>query len=379
MSSHRDETVVFEWMPVGTSVEVTDDERSNLERIVASPTSQQRDVLRSRIVLELAKGKSNESVARELKVSMRTVSLWRRRWAKSKQAGLKDASGRGRKPSLKKAALKKALEVSAAENPEGGKWSTRAMARKAGISHMSVHRLWQAHGFKPHLERGFKLSKDEQFDDKFWDVVGLYLSPPEKAVVLCCDEKSQCQALERSQPGLPLGKGHIATRTHDYYRHGTTTLFAALDYLSGKVISATAERHRHQEWLAFLKQIDREVEPTLAVHLILDNYATHKHPKVKRWLEKHPRFHLHFTPTGSSWLNMVERFFGEITRRVIRPGSFTSVGHLVAEIVRYLAQHNENPKRFVWRADPNQVLEKIDRAWESLLDALYAPISVTAH
>ena len=365
-------------MPAGNAVNLTAEEQQRLQRMVASPTSQQREVLRGRIILGLGKGKSHEKLAVELNVSMRTVSLWRGRWVAKREAGLKDAPGRGRKRSLKKAALHQALQAGAV-NPEGGKWSTRAMARAAGISHMSVHRLWKAHGLKPHLERGFKLSKDEQFDEKFWDVVGLYLSPPEKAVVLCCDEKSQCQALERTQPGLPLGSGHIATRTHDYYRHGTTTLFAALDYLSGKVIAATKKRHRHQEWLAFLKQIDREVAPNLEVHLILDNYATHKHPKVRRWLEKRSRFHLHFTPTSSSWLNMVERFFGEITRRVIRSGSFKSVGQLVAAIVGFLAQHNENPRRFIWRADPKQVLEKIDRAWESLLEALYAPNSVTAH
>ena len=364
-------------MPAGKAVRITNDERQRLKAVVSSPSREQREVLRCRIILALAEGKLNEEVAAELNVSMRTVSLWRGRWVAAGEAGLKDVPGRGRKPSLKKSALKKALQVGGLQNPEGGKWSTRAMARAAGISHMSVHRIWRAHGHKPHLERGFKLSKDEQFDEKFWDVVGLYLSPPERAVVLCCDEKSQCQALERTQPGLPLGSGHIATRTHDYYRHGTTTLFAALDYLSGKIIAATKKRHRHQEWLAFLKQIDREVAPKLEIHLILDNYATHKHSKVKRWLEKHPRFHLHFTPTSSSWLNMVERFFGEITRRVIRPGSFKSVGQLVAAIVNYLDQHNESPKRFIWRADPARVLEKIDRAWENFLEALYAPISVT--
>jgi transposase len=366
-------------MPAGKPVLVSPEEREALERIVAAPSSAQRDVLRARIVLLLARLGNNEEVAEKLKISRRTVSLWRGRWAGGGLAGLGDAPGRGRKRHLKKAQLQQVLEVGKTPSPEGGPWSTRAMARVTGLSHMTVARLWQAHGIKPHLSRGFKLSKDERFDEKFWDVVGLYLNPPEQAVVLCCDEKSQCQALERSQPGLPLGAGHIATRTHDYYRHGTTTLFAALDYLSGKVIATTQERHRHQEWLRFLKQIDREVAPQLQIHLILDNYATHKHPKVLAWLQRHSRFHLHFTPTSSSWLNMVERFFGEITRRVIRLGSFAHLGELVAAIMHFLARHNGQPKRYIWRADPNQVLEKIDRAWESLLEAMYEPISGTAH
>ena len=343
-------------MPAGKSISVSSKEREILERTVNAPTSAQRDVLRARVVLELAKGRSNESVAQELKTSTRTVTLWRGRWSSSGLKGLLDAPGRGRKRWLEKAKLDQVLQVSKQRNPEGGPWSTRAMANYAGVSRMTVARIWRAHDIKPHLARGFKLSKDQDFDAKFWDVVGLYLRPPEKAVVLCCDEKSQCQALERSQPGLPLGAGHIATRTHDYYRHGTTTLFAALDYLSGKVIATTKEQHRHQEWLAFLKQIDREVAPDLTIHLVLDNYATHKHPAVLKWLKKHPRFNLHFTPTSSSWLNMVERFFGEITRRVIRPGSFSHLGELVTAIMQYLVKHNQKPKRYVWRADPNQIL-----------------------
>ena len=366
-------------MPTGKPVSLPAEERQILERLVAAPTSAQRDVLRARVVLLLAAGHSNQEVAAKLGTSARTVSLWRGRWSRDGLTGLRDAPGRGRKPWLKKSQLEQVLQVSKTANPEGGPWSTRAMARATGLSHMTVARLWRAHEIKPHLARGFKLSKDQNFDAKFWDVVGLYLRPPEKAVVLCCDEKSQCQALERSQPGLPLGAGHITTRTHDYYRHGTTTLFAALDYLSGKVIATTKEKHRHQEWLAFLKQIDREVDPVLDVHLILDNYATHKHPKVRAWLEKHPRFHMHFTPTSSSWLNMVERFFGEITRRIIRPGSFAHLGELVAAIMHFLVEHNRSPKRYVWRADPKQVIEKIDRAWESLLEVMYEPVSVTAH
>ena len=218
--------------------------------------------------------------------------------------------------------------------------------------------------------RDFKLSKDLRFEEKFWDVVGLYLDPPEQALVLCSDEKSQCQALERTQPGLPLGQGHIRTRTHDYYRHGTVTLFAALDYLSGKVFAHTAPRHRHQEWLAFLRKIDKEVAPELGLPIICDNYSTHKHAKVTAWLKRHPRFHLHFIPTSSSWLNLVERFFGEITAKVIRPGSFRSVGALVADIFRFLDHHNRNPKPYRWTGDPNRILEKLDRAWEAMLEEI---------
>ena len=227
--------------------------------------------------------------------------------------------------------------------------------------------------------RDFKLCKDLRFEEKFWDVVGLYLDPPEQALVLCSDEKSQAQALERTQPGLPLGQGHIRTRTDDYYRHGTVTLFAALDYLSGKVFAHTAPRHRHQEWLAFLRKIDKEVAPELELHIICDNYSTPKHAKVTAWLKRHPRFHLHFIPTSSSWLNLVERFFGEITANVIPPGSFHSVGALVADIFRFLDHHNRNPKPDRWTADPNRILEKLDRAWEAMLEEIYNPIYGTSH
>ena len=263
------------------------------------------------------------------------------------------------------------------------------MAGETGLSKSSVQRLWSAHKLQPHRVRDFKLSKDLQFEEKFWDVVGLYLDPPEQAVVLCSDEKCQCQALERTQPGLPLGQGHIRTRTHDYYRHGTVTLFAALDYLSGKVFAHTAPRHRHQEWLAFLRKIDKEVAPELELHIICDNYSTHKHAKVTAWLKRHPRFHLHFIPTSSSWLNLVERFFGEITAKVIRPGSFRSVGALVADIFRFLDHHNLNPKPYRWTADPTRILKTRSRMrgnarrniqsclWDVTLAALEVEVSLT--
>ena len=235
------------------------------------------------------------------------------------------------------------------------------MALKAGVSKATVQRLWAANDIKPHLWRTFKLSRDRQFESKFWDVIGLYLDPPEKALILCCDEKSQCQALERTQPGLPLGIGHIKTKTHDYIRHGTLTLFAALNYLEGKLITRIAQRHRHQEWLAFLKIIDGETPPGLDIHLIADNYATHKHAEVKRWLAKHPRFHMHFTPTSSSWLNLVERFFRDLTD-FITEKSFASVGELSDAIIGFLAEHNKTAKRYLWRAKGEDILRKIEAA-----------------
>lgn len=240
------------------------------------------------------------------------------------------------------------------------------MASAVGISHQSVHAIWKKNDLKPHQVRTFKLSRDPRFEEKFWDVVGLYLNPPDKALVLCCDEKSQCQALERTQPGLPLGIGHIRTKTHDYKRHGTITLFAALNYLDGKLISRTERHHTHVEWLRFLKQIDRETPRALAVHVIADNYATHKHKKVKAWLSKHPRFHMHFTPTSSSWMNLVERFFGELTADCIRDGSFRNVQELADAIWQYLADRNEDPKRYVWRAQGEEILKKIQRAKQAL-------------
>jgi transposase len=236
------------------------------------------------------------------------------------------------------------------------------MARHLGVSKSAVQAIWSANDIKPHRVRTFKLSKDPRFEEKFWDVIGLYLNPPGKALVLCCDEKSQCQALERTQPGLPLGVGHIRTKTHDYYRHGTLTLFAALNYLDGKIIHRTERCHTHREWLRFLRQIQHETPRGLGLHLIVDNYCTHKESSVKSWLARHPRFHLHFTPTSSSWLNLVERFFRDISQDVIREGSFDNVGRLAAAILAYLAERNQAPTRYTWRADGKKILQKIQRA-----------------
>ncbi len=234
------------------------------------------------------------------------------------------------------------------------------------MSQSSVSRIWRKNDIKPHRVETFKISRDRQFEEKFWDVIGLYLDPPERALVLCCDEKTQCQALERTQPGLPLGVGHIRTKTHDYTRHGTVTLFAALNYLDGKLITRTDQKHTHVEWLRFLRQINRETPDELDLHLIVDNYSTHKQANVKEWLAKHPRFHIHFTPTSSSWLNLVERFFADLTQDVVRDGSFTSVRQLVQDIETYLADRNLNPKPYRWKAKGEAILRKIMRAKEAL-------------
>ena len=343
-------------------LEVDSDQRSALETLVRAATTPQRMVYRALIILACAGGLSQEVTAAQTAVRRRIVTKWCGRFRKLGLAGLADARGRGRKPSLSEES--RAMILTQATQPPKGRsrHSVRSMSRQAKVSVGSVHALWQANDIKPHLTRTFKLSNDPQFEAKFWDVIGLYLNPPERALVLCCDEKSQCQALERSQPGLPLGMGHIKTRTHDYIRHGTVTLFAALSYLDGKILSRTAQQHTHKEWLAFLKMIDRETPPELAIHLIIDNYATHKHAAVKSWLTRHPRFHLHFTPTSSSWLNLVERFFRDLTEDVVREGSFTSVRELVLAMETYLVERNLSPKRYVWKKKGQEILEKISRA-----------------
>jgi hypothetical protein len=291
-------------------------------------------------------GMSIEGVAEKLNTTARTVWEWSSRFETSGLAGLDDKNGRGRKPSLPENKVSTVI-TQATRPPKGrARWSVRSMARHVGISSSTVQRIWSKNDLKPHVVRTFKLSNDPKFEEKFWDVIGLYLNPPDKALVLCCDEKSQCQALERSQPGLPLAPGHPRTQTHDYRRHGTITLFAALNYLEGTLISRTEQHHTHVEWLRFLKQIDRETPRNLTVHLIADNYATHKHAAVRAWLARRPRFVVHFTPTGSSWLNLVERFFADLTGDVIRAGSFASVPHLVRDIKTYLAQRNADPKPY---------------------------------
>ena len=348
------------------AIDLSAEEKAELQRRVRSSLTSQRDVRRARIVLLRAEGQPETEVASAVEVSVNTVSLWSRRFEDGGVAALADVPGRGRKPSLPDAKVQQVITRVTQPPPGQQRWSTRSMARAVGISHQSVHSIWKKNELKPHQIRTFKISRDPRFEEKFWDVVGLYLDPPEKALLLCCDEKSQCQALERTQPGLPLGIGHIRTRTHDCKRHGTITLFAALNYLDGKLISRTEHRHTHVEWLRFLRQIDRETPRELTIHVIADNYATHKHKSVKAWLEKHPRFQMHFTPTSSSWLNLVERFFGELTSDCIRDGSFRSVRELAEAIAGYLSARNENPKRYVWRAKGEEILKKIQRAKQTL-------------
>jgi len=349
-----------------SKIEITESERKELRRRVRASTTSKRDSLRAAIILRRAQGIGQVQLARELGVSAACVNKWSQRFERDGLNGLRDKPGRGRRPSIPAQKVEQVITKATRPKAPRTRWSVRTMAQEVGISPDSVHRIWQANGIKPHVIETFKLSNDPRFEEKFWDVIGLYLDPPERALVLCCDEKSQCQALERTQPGLPLGIGEIRTKTHDYTRHGTITLFAALNYLDGKLIARTEEQHTHVEWLRFLKQIDRETPGNLDLHLILDNYGTHKEQSVTQWLAKHPRFHLHFTPTSSSWLNLVERFFGELTQEVIRDGSFTSVGDLVADIMSYLAQRNLEPKPYRWKAKGEEILRKIQRAREAL-------------
>ena len=353
---------------------LTPEEQKQLERLARSHTAEHRMRLRCRIVLAASKGASNQAIAQALNLNRHTVEIWRQRFARRGLPGLKEAARPGRPARLSPEKVQTVISQVVQPPPGRPRWSCRSMARQSGVSKSQVHRLWQANELKPHLRRTFKLSKDKHFERKFWDVIGLYLNPPEKALVLCCDEKGHCQALERTQPGLPLGMGHIATQTHDYYRHGTITLFAALNYLNGKIIGQTASRHRHQEWLRFLKKVDSEMPADLTLHLILDNYSTHKHQRVRAWLDQRnrqqqkqysaSRFQLHFIPTSSSWLNLVERFFADVTCEVLREGSFSSVQELVTDIWSYLADRNANPQRYIWKAQGEAILRKIQKARE---------------
>jgi transposase len=351
--------------PIST-VELVEDERQELERRVKAPTVSKRDSLRAAIVLRRAEGVKQVQVAEEYDVSVACVNKWSQRFERDGLEGLQDRKGRGRRPSIPLRKVEQVITRVTQPPKPRKRWTVRTMARDVGISPDSVHRIWRANDIKPHLIKTFKVSTDPHFEEKFWDVIGLYLDPPERALVLCCDEKSQCQALERTQPGLPLGIGEIRTKTHDYKRHGTITLFAALNYLDGKLISRTEKQHTHVEWLRFLKQIERETPKDLDLHLIADNYGTHKEDNVQKWLARHPRFHMHFTPTSSSWLNLVERFFGELTQDVIRDGSFASVRELASDIESYLEERNLNPKPYRWKAKGEDILLKIQRAKEAL-------------
>ena len=325
-------------------------------------------VERARIVLLAAEGLENKQIARRMGVTREKAARWRDRFLAGGIVALeKDAPRPGRTRTITNRRVKKVVEMTLHQKPaRATHWSTRTMAAAAGISEASVRRIWRAHGLKPHHVRAFKLSRDPEFTEKLKDIVGLYLNPPEHALVLCADEKSQIQALDRTQPGLPMKKGRCGTMTHDYKRHGTATLFAALDALEGQGISMCDDRHRHQEWLKFLRVIDYVVPTGKEVHMIVDNYATHKHPKVERWLRRHPRFHMHFTPTGCSWLNMVERFFRDLTENRLRRGVFRSVEELIEAIGEYIDHHNEHPKPFIWTTKAADILEKVKRARAAL-------------
>jgi transposase len=310
-----------------------------------------------------AEGLSNSEIARRTATSRPTVILWRERFAAGGTAALSEVQpGRGRKRHVSAQKVKKIVEATLHTRPKGAThWSCRTLAKAQGVSPATIQRIWDAHGLKPHRVRSFQLSRDPRFVEKLTDVVGLYLNPPEKAVVLCVDEKSQIQALDRTQPGLPMKRGRCGTMTHDYKRHGTTTLFAALNVLEGKVIGQCLARHRHQEFLKFLRRLDREFPSRLDLHLILDNYGTHTHPVVRAWLDAHPRFRLHFTPTSSSWLNLVERWFRELTQKRIRRGVFHSVEDLTLAIDDYLRIHNRDPRPFIWTASAQSIIDKLNR------------------
>jgi transposase len=342
---------------------VTEGQRSVLREVAASQVAPYRQVVRARALLAAADGVANDRIAADLGVSPTTVRAWRGRFAEEGVARLgRVRSGRGRRPSIPAETVEAIVAATLLQRPAGQThWSCRAMAEAFGVSPSTVQRIWQARGLKPHLVETFKLSGDRRFEQKLVDVVGLYLHPPQKAVVLCLDEKSQVQALDRTQKSLPMVRGRAGTMTHDYKRNGTTTLFAALNVLTGVVTGQCLPRHRHQEFLTFLRRIDRQTPRGLQIHLICDNYATHNHPNVRAWLAKHPRFHLHFTPTSSSWLNLVERWFRELTDKALRRGSFPSVPDLIAAIEEYLDAHNANPKPFIWTATAESILEKVRR------------------
>jgi transposase len=329
-----------------------------------------RLIERARIVLLAADGKQDKEIAGDLEITAHKAARWRKRYLDAGLESLeRDAPRPGRTPSISPATIKKVIHKTTQEKPVNAThWSTRSMARAVGVSETTVRRIWRKHGLKPHLVETFKVSNDPHFAEKLEAIVGLYLNPPEHALVLCCDEKSQIQALDRTQPGLPLKPGRAGTMTHDYKRNGTATLFAALSTVDGKVISLCQERHRHQEWLRFLRLLDDATPEHKQLHLIVDNYATHKHPKVQRWLKRHPRFHLHFTPTSASWLNMVERFFRDLTANRLRRGVFRDVMELVDAIDNYVDRHNENPKPFIWTASANDILEKVKRARKALVN-----------
>ena len=356
-------------MRIAQPIELTESEDHTLVGWSRGRRTPTRLMKRAKIVLMAAEGEQNKTIAELLGIDRRQVSRWRRRFIQKRLAGIeKDLPRGGRTPRKRKHMAPLIIETTTQSKPANAThWSVRTMADKLGIDKSMVHRVWQASGLKPHLAKTFKVSRNKNFVEKVIDVVGLYLNPPEHALVLCADEKTSVQALDRTQPGLPLRRGRLGTMTHDYKRHGTTTLFAALEMTEGRIIATCMNRHRHQEWIKFLNLIDQQTPAGLALHLIVDNYSTHKHPRVKAWFKRHPRFHLHFVPTSSSWLNMVERWFRDLTDKRIRRGIFKSVAELIAAIEAYIQHHNSNPKPFVWTAKAEDIVAKYRRA-KAILD-----------
>jgi len=355
-------------MRVARAVVLNPEQREALQSRARARRAPARSVERARIVLMAAAGMQDKEIAAKLRITPEKAARWRNRFLDGGLAVLgKDAPRPGRKRTITAAQIQEVVRRTTQEEPANAThWSTRSMAKATGLSEKSVRRIWHLNGLKPHLARTFKVSNDPRFTEKLEAIVGLYLNPPEHAIVLCADEKSQIQALDRTQPGLPLKKGRCGTMTHDYKRNGTATLFAAMNTLDGTVISMCDDRHRHQEWLKFLRVIDEVTPSGKEIHLIADNYATHKHPKVQRWLARHPRLHMHFTPTSASWLNMVERFFRDLTARQLRRGVFRDVEELITAIGDYIDKHNDNPKPFVWTAKASDILEKVKRARAAL-------------
>jgi transposase len=350
-------------MRTASKIVLTEKENEILTAFTRSGRVAARLVERSKIVLLASEGLENQEIGARLGISRQKVGRWRDRYVKFRLSGIeKDAPRSGRLPAINRATQTRIVNKTLQDRPTASThWSRRTMAKATGLSASTIGRIWRSHGLKPHLVRSFKLSNDPNFVEKLEDIVALYLSPPEHALVFSCDEKSQVQALDRTQPGLPLKRGRGETMTHDYKRNGTTSLFAAMNTLDGSIISKCMKRHRHIEWLKFLRLIKSEVPKKKEIHMICDNYATHKHPQVKAWLGRNPRFHMHFTPTSSSWLNMVERFFRDITENRIRRGVFHSVVELEKAIKDYIVAHNLNPKPFVWTAKASDILEKVKR------------------
>ena len=355
-------------MRTSRRVGVSGEDRKELERLVRAPTTEQRVALRARIVLLSGEGVGTGQLCERLGTTTPTVTRWRGRYEQEGVRGLlKDAPRSGRLPTISKEKVAEVVRKTQQEKPGGAtQWSTRTLAPVVGLSPATVRRIWASHGLKPHLVKRFKLSADPQFVEKLEDVVGLYLAPPEKAVVFSVDEKSQIQALDRTQPGLPMKKGRAGTITHDYKRNGTTTLFAALNVATGEVIDECRPRHRHDEFLHFLKKLEKQTDKALELHIIADNYATHKHPAVNAWLDAHPRVQMHFTPTSASWANLVERFFAEITDKAIRRGVFKNVRELETAITTFIEARNRNPRPYVWTASVASIVEKVGRARASL-------------